>query len=481
MTTPSTAALQKRLRFSDPQDARDEMNIAEFPIAVLGDRAPAGTKTLEFQDTIWNPHTNKHVTRKLVVQGTDRQGLPTAKDDEVLLGLIQLTRLKNNLTDRKVQFSRYELLRLLGWSDKGGNYHRLDEALHRWASVYLSYEKAWWDNRRKSWVDEGFHILERITLYEQEKSPRHHDQDLLPFSSFTWNEVLFRSFQDGYLKALNLDFFQSLESSVAKRMYRFLDKHFYHRSRLDYELRDFAFEHIGLSRDYHTGKIKEKLSAAIEELESKGFLEPLPPKERYLRISRGSWRVIFLKKPSRAESTAADASEKSLEKELSGRGVTAATAAELVAAFPAEHIIAKLAVFDWMTEEKDKRLSQNPAGYLVASIRDDYAAPQGFESKAERDRKRKLTDERQQSVKQQEQAERQKEQQRTAKKNHIKRILEELNPEARAELERQAIAAAAPDLADIILHNKLGADGVRYCVIEDEVLRRQPFPEPQEA
>ena len=33
---------------------RDEMNLAEFPLATLADRAPRGCKTLVFEDTIWD-------------------------------------------------------------------------------------------------------------------------------------------------------------------------------------------------------------------------------------------------------------------------------------------------------------------------------------------------------------------------------------------------------------------------------------------
>ena len=58
----------------------------------------------------------------------------------------------------------------------------------------------------------------------------------------------------------------------------------------------------------------------------------------------------------------------------------------LVTAFPAERIRAKLEVFDWLVEQN--RLSENPAGYLCVSIREDYAAPKGFEPRAERARKR---------------------------------------------------------------------------------------------
>jgi hypothetical protein len=51
---------------------RDEMNLAEFPITLLADRAPEGVKTLVFED--------KHGT--LTVVGSDDYGLPTAPDSE---------------------------------------------------------------------------------------------------------------------------------------------------------------------------------------------------------------------------------------------------------------------------------------------------------------------------------------------------------------------------------------------------------------
>jgi hypothetical protein len=43
---------------------------------------------------------------------------------------------------------------------------------------------------------------------------------------------------------------------------------------------------------------------------------------------------------------------------------------------------------DWLIVKNDKRVSKNPAGYLAKSIRDDYATPQGFESKATLEAKR---------------------------------------------------------------------------------------------
>src|SRR5207245_1586888 len=113
-------------------------------------------------------------------------------------------------------------------------------------------------------------------------------------SWFKWNEVVFKSFRADNLKRLDLDTYFNLKSSIAKRMFRFLDKRFYHRRRWEFDLEEFAFEHIGLSRSYDMGQVKAKLQPGFEELEAHGFLESLPREKRYARVVRGQWRVILI-------------------------------------------------------------------------------------------------------------------------------------------------------------------------------------------
>src|ERR1700682_4294132 len=95
-----------------------------------------------------------------------------------------------------------------------------------------------------------------------------------------WNEVIFQSFQSGNLKQLDLEFYLRLRLPTTKRMFRFLDKRFYRRERLDFDLRTLACEHIGLSRSYAPTELKRRLRPALEEREELGFLEPLTPEER---------------------------------------------------------------------------------------------------------------------------------------------------------------------------------------------------------
>ena len=69
---------------------------------------------------------------------TEVAWLPRAKARRsVIVGLIQLTKLRNDFTNPTVTFTRYELLRLLGWPDQTRYYRRLTESLRRWVAVTL--------------------------------------------------------------------------------------------------------------------------------------------------------------------------------------------------------------------------------------------------------------------------------------------------------------------------------------------------------
>ena len=440
---------------------KDELNLAEFPIAALTDRIPDGQTTLVFEDKL-ERRDSAPIVRRLTIMGTHKHGLPTSLDDEVLVGLIQLTKRRSNFTDAKVQFSRYELIELLGWPKSGQSYRRIEEALHRWVGVVLMYENAWWDNAAKSWVDENFHVLDNVTLYDRERrrpvsrSGRSGKVDRvgtskaekapLPLSSFRWNEVIFQSFQSGNLKQLDLEFYLSLRLPTTKRMFRFLDKRFYRRTRLDFDLRTLACEHIGMSRSYAPTELKRRLKPALEELEQHGFLEPLSIEERYSYVKRGCWRIIFIRGRANQPETMPQEHTSALVEELKARGVSAKSAIDLVAAHPASRIQTKIEVFDWLLRNEDKRVGKNPAGYLVASIRADYQAP-GDYIPAESEARAVATVRAAEEAKQQEQVRVRDEDDRVRSREVELRAAWEGLPEAEREAILSAVKAENPGLS----------------------------------
>lgn len=105
-----------RSRISDPvmTIGRDEMNLADFPLTVLASRPLKGATSLVFEDEVGEKHGRNRVKRRLMVLACSEYGLPTASDDEVILGLIQLT-YATDFADRKLSFTPAELFRVLGW------------------------------------------------------------------------------------------------------------------------------------------------------------------------------------------------------------------------------------------------------------------------------------------------------------------------------------------------------------------------------
>src|SRR3954454_9195550 len=192
----------------------------------------------------------------------------------------------------------------------------------------LYYEKAWWSKEEQSWVNEGFHILDHVQILDQERQRRaaKRNIDEAGKSSFVWNDIVFNSFKAGYIKQIDFEFYKGLESAVSKRLYRFLDKRFYQRNRLEFDLRPFSCDHIGLSKNYHNGELKRVLTPAIRELEELGYIQPSTSEERFIRKARGEWSIVF-ERASKATARLAEASP--VVQALVDRGLTAGSARRL--------------------------------------------------------------------------------------------------------------------------------------------------------
>jgi hypothetical protein len=456
---------------------KDEMNLAELPITLLVDRKNQTMITREV--ALRDDRTGLAITRKVTVTGSEQYGLPTAQDNLVLLALIYLTKRANNFSERRIWFTRSELLKVLGWPDSGQSYARIELSLKRWANVFVLYENAWWDKPKQSYSTKGFGIIDDFEVNDgglaRQGAP-------LP-SNMAWNEVFFQSLEAGYIRTVDLKLVMRLRHATSQQMYRFLGKHFYHSSTLTLDLRTFACEHVGLDRSYKdNGKLKEKLQPALDELEAIGFLDPMSRDDRYAKVGPRQWTITLRRRPgldlqgtddldpSGSPLLSPDPTPQELA--LIDRGVTPAAAAEIALAHPPDALAEKVEAFDWLVARQDKRVSRNPAGYLAESIRKDYAPPRGFESAAARDRRLAAEDAQRRKVEQArlaaEEAQRSRDE---ADRSRVDAHLASLSPAALARLREEALrcpalrglanqyqrAAADPDRAEKTMRMLLDA------------------------
>lgn len=268
----------------------DELNFAEFPLAVLGKRDPS-VKTLEFNDSI-KEKDGTRANRQVIITASDKFGLPVATDEDVLLALIRITA-ETNFASRKVYFSRYQVLKILGWKMNGKNHKRVEEALQRLSSVSLFFNGSWYMKTSGCNVNRKIQIIDDYeTLTRAEVDHRRRDgEDNASRGWFRWNEVVFDSLKSGNIKSLDFDFYNSLSSGTAKRIYRFLDKRFNRDPlyKVDMDLRTFACEKIGLKAASHS-ELKRRLEPALKELVERGYVAPA--RRRYYN-SKSSWRIVI--------------------------------------------------------------------------------------------------------------------------------------------------------------------------------------------
>lgn len=338
---------------------------------------------------------------------------------------------------------------MLGWPNEGKSYDRIKLSLQRIANVTYNYDNAWWDPRQKTWTTKIFHIIETVEINDSRAS---NGQGGLFPSRIVWNEVVFDSFQAGFLRNINFQLCMRLEHPTALRMYRFLGKRFHHKPDWTFDLKEFAYEHIGLGRNYEGGtQIARKLQPAIVELENVGFLQVLDDDARFFKKGR-DWQIRLIQKapaPIAAFPSPANqhhSVQPAVVMELTRRGISTPKAEEMAATYPADALHMKLDVFDWLMEKQDKRIAKSPAGYLVKSITDDYAPPKGFVSRAERQRLEEARQARERQAAEDRRRKQEKEASERAEKTAIAAYWASLTPEQQAELDAAADATAAPEM-----------------------------------
>jgi hypothetical protein len=254
------------------REGRDEMNLVEYPFASLWKNTEADAEISHEWET-QHPLTGRKVKASWRVSGDPKLGLPSASDEQVYLALMEVTQ-QSGLESQTVYFTRHDLIRRLGWVHNDVNYRRLLQAMRRLKAVTISAENAFWDASAKSFRSVGFSILDNYDIATERPGRKKSGQSELPLSFFKWNDVVFSSMKAGYIRAIDLGFALSLQSALALRLYRYLDKKSYDsRRKFEIELGSLCERHLGMRPSEYASKYKERLKPAHDELLARGFLE----------------------------------------------------------------------------------------------------------------------------------------------------------------------------------------------------------------
>lgn len=273
---------------------RDELNLIDFPLGTLQSRQPRDANgqpatELVYEVNRFDEDLKRLVPKKLTIRTASLFGFPTPVEEELLIGLLLLTRSKNQFESPRVEFRLGELFELMNWQHSGASRKQLERGLDRLQAITMTFENSWKNPDGKSYEKIlATSLLDSYALTRRKGADR--DESL---SWFQWSAKVFEDIRSGSVRELNTDVYFALGSPIAQRMYRFLDLHLSQSPELRMDLITFA-THIGLSEREHVGKIKERLATAIKELEGiPDFIEPMDKSGRYQKVRAKCWLIYF--------------------------------------------------------------------------------------------------------------------------------------------------------------------------------------------
>ena len=341
---------------------RDELNLIELAFTTLG--RSRSRKTLR---TEWTGKDHKGRSRKFykIVTGSDEFGLPEYGSEELLIALFHKAS-RDEFESRSVRAVPYELLSLMGWGKHGRAYERLKRALDQLAGVYIT-TNALWNAENQSFSKAGFHILDDYEFVEDLESGR-------TTLTVNWNERLFAIFRQSRFKRLDTTFFYALPSPVAKRLYRWLDKHLRQTGRAEIDVLHLAHVKLEVSKSKrYVSSVMQMLQPALDELEARGYC-----RWHLADAQTDSGKKLVFERIDRPEAVAEEGPAALSPEErlrfdaLLERGLVQGTARNLATSYDSDRIDRQVAHFDWLCEN-DK--APRTSGWLVAAVESDYSLP----------------------------------------------------------------------------------------------------------
>src|SRR5215213_2991280 len=244
-----------------------EGNFEDHPYFTVGNQR-SGEGILRYSSTI-RTRDGQELKQTWTVRAVQGLGLPGTLDQDVYVALLQIIDRQGGVPeDGWISFSLYELMQLLRRTHGGRDYRQIKESLERLSGTVIQSKNAFYRKSSKSYLDDTFHLLERVQHAEStDGSGKRGERTWLQLSGYFVD-----SYNANYLKGLDSDFYWSLNSSVAKRLYRFVDKKRNQQRRWEVDLFSLR-DRIPLSSYKYPSKIREKLEPAHEELTHKGFFE----------------------------------------------------------------------------------------------------------------------------------------------------------------------------------------------------------------
>lgn len=315
----------KMLKNSNPELHQPEM--VPFEINVEESYLFAGGVTKrsksvrEYARAITMPDGNTG-TRRERFTPSDEFGDLDDFDRDVYVAMTFLTQQRGGMReDGKLRFSLYDLVKILNLPDKGQSYRTVRHSILRQQKLLIDADV--YSKETRNYESEHFTVWRvhfKANADKYGRAVEHH--------TLTFDEVMVRSYQAGYIRRLDVNFYFALDEIYARPLYGRIDVERGDNLKWRAKLSELK-EVLSMASSYkYPSQIKRALKPAHEELLRKGFLRSFSFLEKDTVVYEVSKEFVAQRlHPRRQWSVEENAAVRSLIR----NGVWANVARELVA------------------------------------------------------------------------------------------------------------------------------------------------------
>ena len=214
---------EKNNKIDLPRIINSEVNLLVFPFFAL-ERKNKKLET-EYKDIVKRGDQKIEIIWN--VSANPKYGYPGLFDREVHKTIEQIiTEIlkKDNIIKNPIRFSVYDLCKRMLISTSGGkNYRKVKEALERIRMTGIKSEGAFYHKGKKQWISSVFGLYDGIIF----KGEQLEDGTIAETNLLYLNDIYLQNLNSFYIKPIDFNYFQSLKSKIASRLYEILGVKFY--------------------------------------------------------------------------------------------------------------------------------------------------------------------------------------------------------------------------------------------------------------
>lgn len=394
-----------------PDVLRSEVNFLIFPFFALWDKDVYRRTETEYRAEA--QRGDRKIKISWTVSANPKYGYPGPFDRQLHKAIEEIISELEPPIENPIPLGSFRsLCGRMGVQYGGAYVKKIKEAFRRVRATTVDSKAAFYDKKKKRWVEDVFGLYDRMVFKGEELD----DGETAETNYLYLGSWYLESINARYVRPLDWGYYKTLKTPIAERLYEVLGVKFYGLFRNGWSHISYKYSKLcdllPITRQKYLSDAKRILNPAHEQLQETGFLEKYVwrqskqdkdnwvieyypgerAREEFRRFKEGGTR--------RLESPEKNPGTSRIVVLLTDLGISDKVVRRWVKNYEPEHILEKVDFLAFLEETEHGKI-KNPCGWLRMAIEENYGPPDGYKPRAVREAEAAEAERRQREIERQ--------------------------------------------------------------------------------